>query len=75
MYIIISIILIGVFLWLCNLGIFDFGRDWPVILIVLGCCSLLTLFKKSRKNRIIRDLEKGKISAEKAEELLKHGEK
>lgn len=75
MYLIINIILIGFFFWLCNLGILYIGRDWPLILIVIGICSLLTIFRKSKRNRIISDLEKGKISVEQAEERLKQTKK
>ena len=71
MYIIIITILIAFFFWLCNLGIFHLGRDWPLIIILLGLCSLLTIFSKSKRNKIISDLGKGKISVEQAEERLK----
>ena len=67
--------LIGLFLWLCNLGIFHLGRDWPLILILLGFASLLTIFSRSKRNKIISDLEKGKISVEQAEERLKKTKK
>lgn len=64
-------IFIGVFLWLANLQIISLGRDWPVILIVFGLLMLLGIRKKSRKNRILNDLEHGKISVEEAEDELK----
>jgi len=41
------------------------------MIILLGFYSLLTIFNKSKRNRIIKDLEKGKISVEQAEERLK----
>lgn len=69
---IILIIFIGVFLWLGNLRIVDMGRDWPVILIVIGLVSLLNTQKKARRKKIINDLEKGKISAEEAEGKLRN---
>ncbi len=68
---IILIIFIGVFLWLGNLRIVDMGRDWPVILIVIGLVSLLNTQKKARRKKIINDLEKGKISVEEAEGKLR----
>lgn len=71
MHIIISIILLGIFFWLCNLAIFDLKRDWPLILIIVGICSLLNLIRRSKRHQIIRNLEKGKINVEQAEELLK----
>ncbi len=64
-------IFVGVFLWLANLHIINLGRDWPVILIVFGLLMLLGIRKKSRKNRILYDLEHGKISVEEAEDKLK----
>jgi hypothetical protein len=75
MNIIIVIILTGFFFWLCNLGLLHLGRDWPLIIILLGLYALLTIFSKSKRNRIISDLEKGKISVEQAEERLKKTEK
>lgn len=68
---IILIIFIGVFLWLGNLRIVDMGRDWPVILIVIGLVSLLNTQKKARSKKIINDLEKGKITVEEAEGKLR----
>ena len=64
-------IFVGVFLWLANLHIISLGRDWPVILIVFGLLMLLGIRRKSRKSRILNDLEHGKISVEEAEEELK----
>ena len=64
-------IFVGVFLWLANLHIISLGRDWPVILIVFGFLMLLGIRRKSRKSRILNDLEHGKISVEEAEEELK----
>ncbi len=64
-------IFVGVFLWLANLDIINLGRDWPVILIVFGFLLLLGIGKRSRKNRVLNDLENGRISVEEAEDRLK----
>jgi len=69
------IISLGLFFWFCNLGIFHLGRDWPLILVLLGLYSILTVLSKSKRNKIINDLEKGKITVEQAEESLKKTEK
>jgi len=49
------LIVIGVFIWLANLGIFifNFRRDWPVILIILGLIELLNGLIRKRK-RLLR---------------------
>jgi hypothetical protein len=65
------LIFIGVFLWMANLHVVSLARDWPIILIVLGLLSLLGIFRKSRKSRILNDLEHGKITVEQAEDKLK----
>lgn len=70
--IIILVIFVGVFLWLGNLRVVDIARDWPVILIVVGLVSLLSMRRKARKRKIISDLEKGKITVEEAEGKLRN---
>lgn len=49
------LIVLGVFIWLANLEIFifNFKRDWPVILIILGLIELLNGFIRKRK-RLLR---------------------
>lgn len=71
MIIIIFIILSGVFFWTCNLGTLVFNRDWPLLLILIGLCAIFSIYKKSKRDRIVRNLEKGKINVEEAEEQLK----
>lgn len=65
------LIFIGVFLWLSNLHIVSLARDWPVILVVIGLLNLFSICEKSRKTRILNNLERGKISVEEAEDKLK----
>lgn len=65
------LIFVGIFLWMANLHVVSLARDWPVILIVLGLLNLLSIFRKTRKSRILNDLEKGKITVEQAEDKLK----
>lgn len=45
------LIVIGVFIWLSNLGIFifNFRRDWPVILIIIGVMEIFNgLFRPGK---------------------------
>jgi len=66
------IIFFGTFFWLANLGILSWQRDWPLILVFFGLLPLfLFLTRKQHRRNVIRDLEKGRISATQAEELLK----
>ncbi|OPX18226.1 hypothetical protein BXT86_02280 [candidate division WOR-3 bacterium 4484_100] len=65
-------IFVGLFIWLSNLHILSLGRDWPLILIFLGAISLFTTLKKGKKYKIISELEKGRISAQEAEEKLRN---
>lgn len=79
---IIFLIFLGGFFWLSNYHLITFSRDWPVILIVIG---LLAMIKRPRgkkirvevktddddKMEVLKDLEKGEISAEEAEERMK----
>ncbi len=65
------LIFIGLFIWLGNLQILNFSRDWPLILIFLGVITLFSAFKKRKRYKIISDLEKGKISAREAEKRLR----
>jgi hypothetical protein len=71
MYLIVFIVSIGLFFWLCNLGVLQLERDWPLLIIIIGIFILLSIFSRSKKYKIIRDLEKGNISAEEAEKRLK----
>jgi len=66
------LIFIGLFFWLANLNLLSLSRDWPVILIILGIFNLCGIFRKSRKQKIIEDLEDGKITVEEAEEKIRN---
>jgi hypothetical protein len=68
---ILILIFVGLFLWLGNLGILNLGRDWPLILVIIGLLGIISAVRKTRKGRIIKDLEKGKISVAEAEKKLK----
>lgn len=65
------LIIIGIFFWLGNLGIFDFSwrRDWPIILIIIGVSQFVKLTpskrpKKSGIKVILKKIEDGEMSAE-----------
>ncbi|MEN3045023.1 MAG: hypothetical protein ABDH37_07420 [Candidatus Hydrothermales bacterium] len=83
----IFLIILGLFIWFLNLGIFSFWnwkRDWPWILIIIGIFSILGYFKrkikrlgKFKKERIkdvIDKLERGEINIEEAIERIKEVE-
>ncbi len=69
------LILLGLWIWLSNLNYLNFKRDWPVILIFIGLDLLFsTIFKKrkkSKKEKILEDFDRGKITFEEAEKKLK----
>ena len=66
----IFLILIGLWIWLSNMGYLNFKRDWPLILIVLGIYAVLTAITPSKRSkekdvrRLLKDLEDGKISTD-----------
>ena len=76
----IVFIFIGVVVWLGNLGIFDFrwGRDWPVLLLILGIYCLTKAIPRRRRSRkakvrlseLLSKLESGDITAEEAAEEM-----
>jgi hypothetical protein len=68
---IVILIFVGLFIWFGNLGFLNLGRDWPLILIIVGILGIISTIKRNRRSRVIRDLEKGKISVGEAEEKLK----
>lgn len=77
----------GVLIWLANLGVlsWNWGRDWPWILIVLGVLGLvgeiLRRIRKVARRRpagrrvdrasILRDLEEGRITTDEAERRMR----
>jgi hypothetical protein len=69
--VVIILIFVGLFIWFGNLGFLNLSRDWPLILVVLGILGIISALRRGRKARIIRDLEKGHITVEQAEEKLK----
>jgi len=67
---IITLVLLGIFLWLGNLRVLVIARDWPLILVLIGLVNLYKLFTGNKRKKIIRDLEKGTITVKEAEEKL-----
>ncbi len=48
------LIVIGLLIWLNNMGIFSWrwGRDWPLILVILGIIQLISYLDRSAKFEI-----------------------
>lgn len=71
----IIVIVIGLWIWLSNLGIsfIYFSRDWPLLLIGSGVWLLVRRKrkKKSKIHRILNDIERKKISVEEAVKKIK----
>jgi hypothetical protein len=66
------VIFFAAFFWLANIGVLSWRRDWPLILVFFGILPIfLFMTRKQRRRNVIRDLEKGRISASEAEDLLK----
>lgn len=86
----IWLIAIGLFIWFLKVGLFNFfvwSRDWPLILVLIGVLGvisyIISFFKKKAKNKvnfkekinkILKDLEEGKITYEEAIKLIKNVE-
>ena len=85
-----SLIFIGIGVWilLSNYGVimFNFSRDWPILLIALGIAEILDVIfsvskkktrthvkSKSNVKEILDSLEKGNISIDEAEKKIKGG--
>lgn len=64
-------VFVGLFIWLGNLGLLNLSRDWPLILVVIGVLGIISALRRGRKTNIIKDLEKGRITVEQAEQKLK----
>ncbi len=47
----LMLIAIGAWIWLSNFGILSFvwARDWPVIIIAIGICTILDVLFNKRK--------------------------
>jgi len=77
----IFLVLLGAFLWAANAGLVSFvwARDWPLVVIVVGLWMVYQgiRYKLKRRRRqvnperVLRDLEKGKITVEEAERKLR----
>ncbi len=83
----IFLIILGLFIWFLNLGVFSFWkweRDWPWILVIIGIFSIIGYLKKKfRKGRkfkkekikdILDKIEKGEINIEEAIKRIKKEE-
>lgn len=71
----IFLIILGLFIWLLNLGIFSFwkwGRDWPWILVIIGIFYVIGYFKRKIKKE---QFKKEKIKKEKIKEIIDKIEK
>ena len=77
------ILAIGILIWLGNLDLiaFQFSRDWPIILILIGVYYIIRdigsskVKNKKSTDKILKDLEDGKIDAKEAAEEIKKGAK
>jgi len=83
----LTMIAVGLLIWLANIGVlnWNWGRDWPWILIVLGTLGLVgeivRRIRRSARRRpsvrrvnraeILKDLEEGRITAEEAERRMR----
>jgi predicted membrane protein len=74
------LIFVGAWIWLSNLQLvnFKFQRDWPIILILIGLYEILKGVRRRRtkrkiisKEKILKELEEGKINVEEALKKLK----
>lgn len=69
----IVFIVLGLWIWLSNLGYLYFKRDWPILLVIIGIYIIISgvsgsVKRKSRKDvkKILKELEEGKINVEEA---------
>lgn len=80
----IFLIILGLFIWFLNLGLFSFWnwkRDWPWILIIMGVLSItgylkrklkgMKKYKKEKIKEIIDKIEKGEIGINEAIKRIK----
>ena len=73
----LTLFIIGLWIWLSNMGILNFGRDWPFILVIIGLYFLIeALIPKRRKNKrdlegILKELEENRITTEEALKKIK----
>ena len=77
----IVVILIGLWVWAGTLGLsenFRFGRNWPLLLVLLGAYIIYRSVRRwarrrVRKTDVLGELEKGRIDVDEAVERLKQG--
>jgi type VI protein secretion system component VasK len=77
----IIIILVGLWIWAGTLGLPDvyrFGKNWPILLILLGGYIVYRSVKRWARRRVrkvdvLGELEKGRIDVDEAVEGLKQG--
>ena len=71
----IFIFVVGILFWVFNLTGFGFewSRDWPILLILVGLWGIIRGIKPSKKRsskehvkKLLDDVEAGKISGEEA---------
>ncbi len=70
------LIIVGVWIYLSHLGILNFSRDWPIILIIFGLYLILKREKRKRNEKIrkvLEKLDKGEIDSETALREIKGG--
>ncbi|MDI6851905.1 MAG: DUF5668 domain-containing protein [bacterium] len=62
----ILLIIIGLLIWLNKIGVFSWqwGRDWPLILVIIGLLSLISYLEGNDKLRIWYRREKNKTEKE-----------
>ncbi len=70
------LIIVGAWIYLSHLGILNFSRDWPIILIIFGLYLILKREKRKRNEKIrkvLEKLDKGEIDSETALREIKGG--
>jgi len=79
----IIVILIGLWIWAGTLGLpesFRFGRNWPLLLVLLGAYIIYRAVRRWARRRtprvdVLSDLERGRIDVDEAVERLKQEKK
>jgi hypothetical protein len=77
----IIVILIGLWVWAGTLGLaenYRFGRNWPLLLVLLGAYIIYRSVRRWARRRVrkvdvLDELEKGRIDVDEAVERLKQG--
>jgi len=78
----IIVILIGLWIWAGTLGLpesFRFGRNWPLLLVLLGAYIIYRAVRRWARRTprvdVLSDLERGRIDVDEAVERLKQEKK